>query len=156
MQSIYNKETSPETSLPIQQENVASLRQTPTIQEPAIQELSQNIQQPPINIDPLLKLKQFINDKSITRIERPGPDKNLIIRKSGKIIKTPFALSKENINELMKELSYRTKIPLINGIYKAAIDDFIITAVISEYAGTRFHIDKKPRMAMPPMPQRFY
>ena len=70
--------------------------------------------------------------------------KNIIVYKDGTAQTTPYILDEEEIKEIMQNLSEQTKIPIIQGVFKAAIFDLIITAVISEFVGTRFIIEKKP------------
>jgi hypothetical protein len=43
----------------------------------------------------------------------------------------------------MSSISEQTKIPLIPGIFKAVLNNLIITAVLSDYVGTRFIIQKR-------------
>jgi hypothetical protein len=87
----------------------------------------------------------LIKDASILSIECPGPGKNLIVNKYGVIQTLPQTLSKEDINNLINDISRKTKIPLIQGIFKAAIGNLRISAVISEFVGTRFIIEKQRR-----------
>ncbi len=94
---------------------------------------------------PLGRLMMFLSDPSVVGIECPGPGKNVLVYKFGAINTTSIVLSQEEIAEIMKTVSERTRIPLINGVFKAALDNIIVTAVISEFAGTRFHIDKMQR-----------
>src|SRR3989344_240183 len=58
-----------------------------------------------------------------------------------KILLDPSVQSIE-INNLMQEVSNKTRIPLIQGLFKAAFQDLVLTAVISEHIGTRFMIQK--------------
>ena len=88
------------------------------------------------------QLKPLIANPSIISVECPGPDKPIILNKSGLIQTTPIILSSEEINTIMNEISERTKIPLIGGVFKAALGDMIITALISEFLGTRFVIQR--------------
>jgi hypothetical protein len=89
------------------------------------------------------KIANLLKNYSIQTIECAGPDKNVLVEKFGKLEPTPIILEKEEIDRIIKELSDRTKIPVINGIFKATTDSFNITAVISEFVGTRFIINKK-------------
>lgn len=89
------------------------------------------------------KINPLISDRDIQMIECPGAGKQILIYKSGVIQNTNIVLDKGEINLLMKEFSKKTKIPLISGVFKAALDNFIITAVISDFIGTRFILQKK-------------
>jgi hypothetical protein len=97
-------------------------------------------------IDPLLR------DPLVQSVECPGPSKNLIVNVNGALKTTSVLLSKEEIEQIMNKISDRTRIPLMQGVFKAAISNLIVTAVISDLAGSRFHIEKQRRsqMNLPP------
>ena len=96
-----------------------------------------------INIIGLSKLNGMLADSGVQTIECPGPGKQILVCKSGVIQTTNFSLTLEEINKIMKEISEKTRIPLMSGVFKAAWDNYIITAVMSEFVGTRFIINKK-------------
>ena len=89
------------------------------------------------------KLNHLIADRSVLSIECPGPNKHIMINKSGLIRTTNITLSKHEIAAVVKDFSEKTKIPLVRGIFKAVIGKLLITAVISEFVGTRFIIQKR-------------
>jgi hypothetical protein len=96
---------------------------------------------PKINLG---KINSILNDPSILTIESPGPGKNLIVNKGGKIMPVSIALSKEEIDAIMNDISDKTRIPLISGgVFKTAFRGIMLTAVISDYIGTRFLIQKR-------------
>lgn len=88
------------------------------------------------------KITSIISDPAVISVECPGPGKNILVNRSGVIQTAPIVLSAEEIKEIMREISEQTRIPLIIGVFKAAINNLIITAVISEFVGTRFVIQK--------------
>ncbi|MDP3882393.1 MAG: hypothetical protein Q8Q31_05950 [Nanoarchaeota archaeon] len=90
------------------------------------------------------KLDELIQDPSVETIECPGPDKPILISRRGKIQPTSFALKAEEIDRIMKEISDKTRIPLTTGVFRAALRRYLVTAVLSEFVGTRFIIQKKP------------
>jgi len=96
----------------------------------------------------LEKLSEYMQDPSVLSIECPGPKKPLIINRAGRIQPTNLILTKKEIEKIMNEFSEKTRIPLISGVFKAAHQNILITAVISEYLGTRFII-QKIRAALP-------
>lgn len=104
------------------------------------------------------KLYAFINDPTIIAIECPGAGIPLNINRRGVIQKTPIILSEEEVKDLMKDLSQKTRIPLLSGIFKVAYQNLIITAFISEFVGTRFLIQKKaafpPALPYQPLPYK--
>jgi len=111
---------------------------------------------PPQQSPSLIKLSPFLLDSSITSIECSGPEKNLIVHQLGVIKTIPLMLTQKEIEDIMQEFSRRTKIPLIPGVFKTAIDNFIVSAVISEFVGTRFYIEKVPQMNSPMPQQRIF
>ena len=94
-------------------------------------------------ISGLPNIMQFLNNRSIIGVESPGPDKPLLINHSGKIEATNLIMTKESIDEIMQEISKQTRIPLISGVFKAALGNYLVTAVISDFVGTRFAIQKR-------------
>lgn len=96
---------------------------------------------------PLDKLLYILKDPAVIAIESPGPDKNVLVNRSGAIQVAPLTLSKEETDTIMASLSQLTSIPLIKGVFKAAYQNLLITAVLSDFVGTRFIIQKRiPRM----------
>jgi len=107
---------------------------------------------PPVAENKLEKIKPLLNDPSIRSIECSGPEKNLIINRQGIIQSANLSLNQSEISSIVEEVSNKTRIPLVAGTFKAAFDNFIMTAIISEFVGTRFLIQRKP-MAPLQMPQ---
>jgi len=125
----------PETSAPIQSVPKPSLSRPSNIQK--------------IDINSLVKIEFLLNDSAVQTIECPGPGKQILVYKSGVIQTTNLSLTSEEITNIMKEISEKTRIPIVSGIFKAAFSDFITTAVISEFVGTRFIIQKKSFVQQP-------
>lgn len=102
---------------------------------------------PQININSnsinLGKISPLIFDPSVQSVECTGPDKPLIVNKTGVIQTTNTVLSTDDIKIILESVSQRTRIPLISGVFKAAFDNYLITAVISDFVGSRFVIQKK-------------
>lgn len=108
-----------------------------------------------IQLISLGKLTPFINDPLVTSIECPGPGQNIIINKGEALQTIPLTLTKKEIDELMNIISKRIKIPIATGVFKAALSNFIISAVVSEFIGTRFYIEKLRPVMSRPFPQYF-
>jgi len=89
------------------------------------------------------KLDELIQDPSIETIECPGPEKPILISRRGKVQPASFSLKSEEIDRIMREISDKTRIPLTTGIFRAALRRYLVTAVLSEFVGTRFIIQKK-------------
>ena len=93
------------------------------------------------------KITQILADPSVFSVECPGPAKNLLVNRAGSIQTSSLTLTKEEIEKTMEEVSEKTRIPLAPGLFKAAFQNFIITAVLSEFVGTRFIVQKKNPLA---------
>ena len=100
----------------------------------------------------LEKLSALLLDPTVLSVECPGPGKQILVNRANITQVSPITLILDEINNLLKILSERTRIPLIQGVFKVAFGNFIITAVISEFVGTRFVIQK--RGALAPLPVR--
>lgn len=143
--------------VPIQ---IHKIERQPTIQRP-----TQNINRPPNRINAkneqfqksvmddtskvtsfnIEKIRPLLYDASIYSIECTGPDKPIIVNRSGNMETTALMLTQNDITQIIEEVSAKTKIPLIGGVFKAAFGAFIITAVVSDFVGTRFLIQRKPQ-----------
>ena len=89
------------------------------------------------------QLEQFLADPVVISVECTGPGRPLLINRGGTIQATSLGLSSEEINNITNEISDQTHIPLVPGMFKAVLGNYTITAVISEFAGTRFIIQKR-------------
>lgn len=152
--SIMHQQT--ERPLPQLMKKIPQPYKTIPRQFPQIRERALPIQTNPLfnlpNV-PLGKIRSFINDPLIREIECPGPGKNIIITKGNSKQTIPIILNSEEIEKIMQEISARTRIPLIQGMFKAALGNILISAVVSEFIGTHFNIQKIPP-PMPPYPIR--
>jgi hypothetical protein len=89
------------------------------------------------------KITALIDDPTVTIIECSGPGQNLSITHAGQKQFTKISLTQEEIRELLEKIAQKARIPLINGVFKAAVDNFFINAVVSEIVSTRFTIKKQ-------------
>lgn len=88
------------------------------------------------------KLNMFLMDSAVTEIECPGPGKFVLLRKVGQVNITKITLTQKEISEIVESFSKQARIPLISGVFKASIGNLTITAIISEFVGSRFIIYK--------------
>jgi len=95
----------------------------------------------PENFD-LGKLNPLLKDSRVTVIECPSPDKFLLVRSLGNTTLTKIALNQQEIQALIEKFSTISKVPIINGIFKAVIGNLSITAIISDLVGNRFILTK--------------
>ena len=96
---------------------------------------------------PLKKIESFIRDKEVQNIESSGAGKNILVKVRNKINTTKLVLAEEDIRSIIDHFSKKSMIPPMNGVLNAAIDNMVISAVISE-AGSRFIIEKKSPYAL--------
>lgn len=88
------------------------------------------------------KLDQLIRDPSIQSIECSGPNKNTLVKRYNQTNTTRIILNQSEITDIIDIFSVKAKIPVIGGILKAAVGNLVISAVISEFVGSRFIINK--------------
>ena len=98
------------------------------------------------------KLSMFLSDPAIIALECQGPGIPITANRAGIIQKTNILLNETEIKDIVTQISEKTRIPILSGVFKAALENYIFTAVISDYVGTRFLIQKKK---MPSVPQAF-
>ena len=94
------------------------------------------------------KIQNFLEEPAISSIECPGPGKPVSIIRAGQRQMTKITLSPDEISELLKKISDSAHIPLMEGVFRAAVDNFNINAVVSEMIGSRFVIKKQTPYAM--------
>jgi len=149
--------------MPPKQGYIQSIMHTPLNQPPrqmpppkamAVQEYIPSIASSPSVNAILPKITQFFNDPSIFSVECSGPGKSLLVNRYGSIQPAQTILTADEIKSVLQEISNKTRIPLITGAFKAFFDNLICTAVISEYVGSRFIIQRKPVQQMPTQPFR--
>lgn len=88
------------------------------------------------------KIEILLKDPSINLIECMGPGKNLLVKRYGQINVTKIKLDQEEINRLINNFSEHSRIPILNGILKAAVGDLIISGLLSNLNNSRFIIEK--------------
>jgi hypothetical protein len=84
----------------------------------------------------------LIHDPLVKIIECDGPNDNVYVMGIMGRKKTPIKLSKEEIEQVVKSFSESAKIPSTEGLFKAAVGNLVISAVISDIAGIQFIIRK--------------
>ncbi len=84
----------------------------------------------------------LIRDPAVTYIECPGIDKNIIIKRAGMTLRTQIKLTKDEILTLIKAFSETARIPLIEGLLTARIQNLEISAVVTEKGVPSFIIRK--------------
>jgi len=121
----------------------------PQIPPQTIRVMPQKMQKPLPIIKPLPgymdlgKLNLLISDPRVNQIECFGSKKEIIVKISGQPQKTRIELTKEEIDSVIKSFSEKARIPLIRGVFRAALGNLILTAVTFDFVDTRFTIQKK-------------
>jgi len=87
-------------------------------------------------------LESFLKNPTIQSIECTGPGKNIIIKKRNRITTTQLSLGENEITTLINNFSKESRIPILGGILKAAVGNLVISAIISEFVGSRFIINR--------------
>ncbi|NCO11368.1 hypothetical protein CO038_01625 [Candidatus Pacearchaeota archaeon CG_4_9_14_0_2_um_filter_39_13] len=89
------------------------------------------------------KLNLFVADPRVNQIECYGPKKEILVKVRNQTQKTRTELDKEEIEKIISSFSEKTRIPLIKGVFRAALGNLLLTAVISDFVDTRFTIQKR-------------
>jgi hypothetical protein len=128
--------------------------------KPVVQKPIKQIQKPqtkPQNIPPQLllaqtpktsgesgmkKIEPLLKDISVLSIECSGPEKNLLLKRNNQTNIARITLTQSDINDIVDDFSKKAMIPVVGGILKAAVGNTVISAVISEFVGSRFIITK--------------
>ena len=96
---------------------------------------------PLISID-LGNLNSFIQDKDVSVIECDGIHIPIKITKHGEVYETKIILSEDEIKSIIRKFADRAGEDLTEPIFKTTVANLSITAIISEFAGSKFVISK--------------
>jgi hypothetical protein len=88
------------------------------------------------------KLTNLMRDPYVTYIECFGPDTPLLVIKNNQRQKTNISMSTEEVRAFFDYISNKSKIPILEGVFKVVIDNNLFNAIISEFIGTKFIIKK--------------
>ena len=94
------------------------------------------------------KITPLLDDPSVSTIECQGTEKPIMIIRAGQKQMTKITLNAEEIKNILKKVSDTTHIPLLDGVFRAAVDNFSINAIISGTIGSRFVIKKANAYSM--------
>jgi len=114
----------------------------------------------PLEID-LGKLNPFLRDPNVQSIECNGEDEKIILKVPTERI-TDITLTKEEIDNVIMIFSEKSRIPAEEGVFRAAVGKWMISAIISEVIGIKFVIKRipyinpnLPGMPMMPVPRMY-
>ncbi|OIO41442.1 hypothetical protein COX97_03330 [Candidatus Pacearchaeota archaeon CG_4_10_14_0_2_um_filter_05_32_18] len=88
------------------------------------------------------KITPMVLDPRVVTIECPAPGRFVIVKTPTKKLSTNITLTKENIDEIINSFSAESRIPRLGGIFKAIVNNMLITAIDSHIGGPRFIINK--------------
>lgn len=94
------------------------------------------------------KLAKIIVDPTVISIECPGFGKYVTIRRINSQTITKIILSQEEIYSIIQSFSEHAKIPRIGGIFKAIVNNLLITAIETDI-NSRFIITKIAALPSP-------
>ena len=67
---------------------------------------------------------------------------NVRVKRNGEFEQTTIFLNESEVKDLIKKFSEMTKMPISDNIFRATINNFSITAIVSDKIGSRFLITK--------------
>lgn len=88
------------------------------------------------------KISPILNDASVSTIECLGKGKELMIIRAGQKQRTRIVLDAKEIRAVLDRVADEAHIPLLEGVFRASVKGFSISAVLSELVGSRFVIKK--------------
>ncbi len=89
------------------------------------------------------QLNGVLSDPTVSVIDCPGPDKNFTVIRSGQKQITKIKMSSNEMREFLEKVATIARVPLLEGVFRAAVDNFYLNAVISEVIDNRFIIKKQ-------------
>jgi hypothetical protein len=91
----------------------------------------------------LSKIRQLLRDPSVFSVECLGKNKPLRVIMAGQKQMTRISLNNVEISDLLKKFSSESHIPLFDGVFKVAIENLLLNAIISGIIGSKFIIKKQ-------------
>jgi hypothetical protein len=88
------------------------------------------------------KLNLLVQDPNVKTIECEGENTKVIVTGVMGRKPTSIILSSEDIDSIINKFSQEAKIPITLGVFKVAVGNLTLTAMISESVGSRFVIKK--------------
>ena len=151
---INNKQLKPKVKIPVAKPKMAPVPKPPI----ARPQILPPARAPPIQqmVPPVIpqgmqsglsqtygKITPLLNDPSVSMIECQGAEKPVMVTRAGQKQITKIILSADDIKEILDKISEAVHIPLLEGMFRAAVDNFSINAIISEIVGSKFIIKKQ-------------
>ncbi len=89
-----------------------------------------------------MKLDGLLDNPAVSLIEVYGPDKPLGVIMNRQKQKTRIVLNRKEIKDFLEKIAAEARIPLIEGVFRAAVDNFVVNAIVNEDIGSRFVLRK--------------
>lgn len=128
---------------PIQKHMIRKIPPLLRISEPALPETVSYLRPIPTaeEID-IGKLNILVKDPLVKIMECNGPEENILVMGIMGRKPTPIKLNREEVEEVVGKFAAASRIPVNEGLFKAAAGNLVISAVVSEIAGIKFIIRK--------------
>lgn len=156
----YGQKKEPQKAPPIKQVIVQPTPVQPKVEQKPVQKIVSKPQIPK-QIQPIIKplpgeidfgrIMHLVKDPQVSYIECSGEGKNIIIKRNGNTLLTQIKLSQGEIRSIIKSFSEKAKIPLLEGMLNARVDNLEISAVVSDVISPSFILKK---FTLPPMPNQ--
>ena len=88
------------------------------------------------------KIMPMILDPNVISIECMGPGKFIMVRTTRRAMRANVMLNPEDIDDIIQRFSNEARIPRIGGVFKAIVDNLVMTAIDSDVGSKRFIISK--------------
>lgn len=88
------------------------------------------------------KLNPLVKDMMVRAIECNGPNAPLFVLGRMGRKKTELVLTKDEIESILNDFAEFTKIPLEEGVYRVAVGNLLLSAIISSVSEPRFVLSK--------------
>ncbi len=85
----------------------------------------------------------LLSDPTITKIIMPSPAQPVSVIRMGQKEFTKIVLSVEQVKQIFDRMAENAHLPLLEGTFRAALDNFSVNAVYSSLVGSKFVIEKQ-------------
>ncbi|MAG39979.1 hypothetical protein CMI41_03355 [Candidatus Pacearchaeota archaeon] len=110
--------------------------------EPVAGEKIYYVEGKPRAVNGMLKIKNLLNDPSVSRIECQGPNTPLILLRRGMKQFARISLTKEEIFDILDDFTEKSHIPLVEGVVHVVVDNFEISGIYSELIRSSFSVSR--------------
>ncbi len=137
----FNAKPAQRKVAPNQEFNVKRVLRIPKVNLPEHLSYLKPVANKNVSID-LGKLDPYVKDSNVMTIETEGESEPVYVTGTMGRKPTDIKLNRTEIDEVINRFSEAAKIPKKNGIFKVAVGDLLLTAMISESVSPSFVIEK--------------